>query len=113
MRFLAELPWNPDAILNADGLTWRQVDEASVEVSMETTGGQARVTMLFDQAGDIVAIEADDRPRSGDTPGRWIGRFSGYAQVGPYRFPASGEVAWDLPTGEFVYWRGAILSVTP
>jgi hypothetical protein len=113
MRFLAELPWNPDAILNADGLTWRQVSEASVEVSMETAGGQARVTMLFDQAGDIIAIEADERPRAGDTPARWIGRFSEYAKVGPYRFPRSGEVAWDLPTGEFVYWRGAILSVTP
>lgn len=113
MRFLAELPWNPDAILNADGLTWRQVDEVRVEVSMETTGGQARVTMLFDQAGDIIAIEAEDRPRAGDTPARWIGRFSGYAEVGPYRFPASGEVAWDLPEGEFVYWRGTMLSVTP
>lgn len=113
MRFLAELPWNPDAILNAGGLTWRQVDAVSVEVSMETTGGEARVTMLFDQTGDIVAIEAKDRPRVGDLPARWIGRFSGYAQAGPYRFPAAGEVAWDLPKGEFVYWRGAILSVTP
>lgn len=62
MRFLAELPWNPDAVLNADGLTWRQIDETSVEVSVETSGGQARVTMLFDEAGDITAIEADDVP---------------------------------------------------
>ncbi len=112
MRFLAELPWNPDAILNATGLIWRQVDETAVEVSMQTGGGVARVLLHFDERGDVTAIEAADRPRAGDTPAPWVGRFSDYAQVGLYRFPGHGEVAWDLPDGEFVYWRGDILSVT-
>jgi len=113
MRYLAELPWNPDAILNAAGLTWRQVDSVTVEVSMLTSGGPATVLLHFDASGDITEIEAADRPRAGDTPARWLGRFSDYAQLGAYRFPRYGEVAWDLPEGEFVYWRGAILSVTP
>jgi hypothetical protein len=112
MRYLAELPWNPDAILNAPSLRWRQVDKATVEVSMLTSGGPAMVSLHFDGEGDITAIEAEDRPRAGDTPARWIGRFSDYAQVGAYRFPRYGEVAWDLAAGEFVYWRGAILSVS-
>lgn len=112
MRFLAELPWNPEAILNADGLSWRQIDDDSVEVSMTTVGGPARVVLHFDPDGDIASIEAMDRPRSGDTPARWIGRFWEYAQVGAYRFPRRGEVAWDLPEEEFVYWRGNIMSIT-
>jgi hypothetical protein len=112
MRFLAELPWNPDAILNAAGLTWRQVDDATVEVSMMTSGGLATVSLQFDAGGDISAIEAADRPRAGDTPARWIGRFSNYAKVGAYRFPRYGEVAWDLAEGEFVYWRGNILTLS-
>lgn len=111
MRFLAELPWNPDAILNARGLTWRVIDEESVEVSLETSNGVARVTLQLDEAGDIIAIEAAERPRAGDTPARWIGRFSNYAQVGAYRFPRHGEIAWDLPQGEFIYWRGDILRI--
>jgi hypothetical protein len=92
---------------------WRQVDEASVEVSMETTGGLARVTLHFDRDGDITSIVAEDRPRAGAIPARWVGRFTDYTQVGLYRFPAHGEIAWDPPEGEFVYWRGDILSVTP
>ena len=113
MRFLAELPWNPDAILNSAALRWTQIDESSVEVSIQTAGGLASVALHFNQDGDVTAIEADDRPRAGETAARWVGRFSKYARIGSYRFPSYGEIAWDLPAGEFIYWRGRILSVTP
>ena len=116
MRFLAELAWNPDAFFNMAGLAWRQIDDLTVEVTMQTNGGAARVRLLFDAAGDITGIEADDRPQGkgkASKPMRWIGRFSGYAQSGHYRWPRHGEIAWDRPEGEFVYWRGDILSVEP
>jgi hypothetical protein len=79
MRFLAELPWNPDAMVNATGLTWREVDEHTVEVSMRTQSGVARVSLLFDASGDIVGIEAKDRPwalGNVSAPPRWVGRFA-------------------------------------
>jgi hypothetical protein len=113
MRFLSELPWNPDAILGAHGLSWRQIDDRTVEVSAQTDGGVARVRHIFDANGDIVGIEADDRPYLIDgnsQPTRWIGRFRDYAMYGSYRLPSYGEVAWDLPEGEFVYWRGKVVS---
>jgi hypothetical protein len=116
MRFLAEFTWNPDSLVNAAGLTWRQLDDATVEVTMLTEGGPATVRLLFDAAGDIVGIEADDRQMGTETdspPTRWIGRFRDYASIGAYRVPRFGEVAWVLPAGEFVYWRGEILSLTP
>lgn len=116
MRFLAELPWNPDAMVNATGLTWREVDEHTVEVSMRTQSGVARVSLLFDASGDIVGIEAKDRPwalGNVSAPPRWVGRFSNYKQVGAYRWPGYGEIAWVLPAGEFIYWRGDIVSVAP
>ena len=115
MRFLAELAWNPDAVLNATGLSWLQVDALSVEVSMQTTAGTARVTLLFDSAGDIVGMTAADRPRAFGrvaVPTRWVGRFSDYGRSGDYRWPRKGEVAWDLPEGEFVYWRGEVLGLS-
>jgi len=115
MRFLAEFPWNPDSLVNAAGLTWRQLDDAIVEVTLLTAGGPASVRLLFDPAGDIIGIEADDRPMGGDQdsrPTKWIGRFRDYATVGAYRVPRFGEVGWLLPAGEFVYWRGEILSLT-
>lgn len=115
MRFLAELAWNPDAILNAAGLAWREIDGQTVEVTLETTSGSVLVTLLFDEAGDIVAIEATDRPRSvgkANIPTPWVGRFSNYERDGAYRWPRHGEVGWILPEGEFIYWRGDILNVT-
>lgn len=113
MRFLSELAWNPDAILNAAALKWRQIDERTMEVSIQTAGGIAAVRHLFDANGDIVGIEADDRPYLVDgktVPVRWVGRFRDYANFGPYRLPRYGEVAWELPEGEFVYFRGTIAS---
>ncbi|MEO8683275.1 MAG: DUF6544 family protein [Devosia sp.] len=116
IRFLSELAWNPDAILTAKGLTWRQLDEKTVEVSAPTLGGVATVRHVFDAAGDIVNIEADDRPygvEGNSTPTRWVGRFRDYAQFGSYRLPRHGEVAWVLPAGEFIYWRGQITAFEP
>ncbi len=116
MRFLAEFTWNPDSLLNTAGLGWLQLDERTVQVSLLTNSGPATVRLLFDAAGDIVGTEADDRPMGtgkDSVPTRWIGRFRDYATIGSYRVPRFGEVAWVLPAGEFVYWRGEILSVTP
>lgn len=115
MRFLAELPWNPDAILTASGLDWRQTGDRTVDVSMDTKGGRATVTLGFDAAGDIVASSASDRPRGvgqASVPTEWIGRISSYISAGGYRWPHRAEVAWVLPEGEFVYWQGEIVSLT-
>lgn len=114
MRFLAELPWNPDAILSASALEWAPIDARTVEVSMQTTGGPARVRLAFDAGGDIASVSARDRPREvagSSVPAEWIGRFSGYVSAGGYRWPGTAEVAWVLPEGEFVYWRGRIISL--
>lgn len=116
MRFLAELPFNPDAILNAAELHWQQNDASTVTVWMDTAGGPARVQLMFGAGGDIVAVKAPDRPRMvGDrvVPTSWIGRYGDYGPVGTYRLPRSGEVAWLLPNGEFVYWRGAMTHLAP
>jgi hypothetical protein len=114
IRFLAELAWNPDAILNAPALHWRQIDARTIEVSVDTRGGTVAVRQLFDDQGDIVGIESDDRPYVVDgkpIPTRWIGRFPEYAQFGAYRAPSRYEVAWVLPAGEFVYFRGTTVSL--
>lgn len=113
-RYLAELPWAPQAILGNPALRWRQIDDASVEVAAETSDGDlARVRLTFDAAGDIVAIEADDRPR--EEKGaflhtRWRGEFTDYRDFGGIRLPAHAEVSWLLDDGPFTYFRGDLVS---
>jgi len=112
-RYLAELPWAPDAILGNPDLVWRVTGADTVEVRLATQGGTARVTLRFDTGGDIVAIEAKDRPardRSGKmTKLDWQGRFGDYRQIGPRRLPEFGEVGYVYPdTGYEPYFRGRI-----
>jgi hypothetical protein len=63
MRYLAELPWAPEAMLHNPKLAWRQIDAATFEAAIETAGGPARVRLCF-EGGDIARIEAPDRPRA-------------------------------------------------
>lgn len=116
-RYLSELPIYPDAILNNSGLSWRQIDERTVEVTGQSRSGPASLRFIFDEHGDIVRSEADSRPMSrsdGTTvPTPWHGTFGDYQQFGRYRVPAYGEVGWMMEDGLFTYWRGRLVSYEP
>jgi hypothetical protein len=117
LRYLSELPVHPDAILNNSDLTWRQIDPLTVEVTAVSPSGPVSLRFSFDDAGDIVRSEADDRPMSTSdgrlVPTPWHGLFANYTQFGAYRIPAYGEVGWVLPDGLYTYWRGTIVSYEP
>ncbi|MGB7413925.1 MAG: DUF6544 family protein [Thermosynechococcaceae cyanobacterium] len=109
MRYLAELVFCPDALLNNPDLQWCELNPSAVEVS----AGPKRVAVRFDfnQDGDIVRSSAPNRPRlvegrEIETP--WFGTFSDYEVLGGYRIPTRGEVSWLLEDGPFCYWRGRI-----
>lgn len=111
MRYLAELPWAPPAMVHNPSLQWRQLDDEVVEVAAPCAGGTARVRLLFAD-GEVVGCEADERPYTAGkvTVGRpWQGRFWDYEERGGYRIPLHGEVSWVLDDGPFTYWRGEIV----
>ncbi|MCB2136285.1 MAG: hypothetical protein KDE08_10135 [Rhodobacteraceae bacterium] len=111
-RYLAELPWAPDAILGNPDLVWRVTGPDEAEVRLDTPEGTARVTFTFDGNGDIVGVLAKERPaRTPDGKAatyEWRGRFGEYTQIGPRRLPAYGEVGYVYPGGYEVYFRGRI-----
>lgn len=110
MRYLAELAWAPHAILHNRRLRWREISATAVEVSADSTDGPARVRLVF-EGGDLVHIEADDRPRAVDgdmVPTGWLGRFFDYREIGGCRIPTRAEVSWLPAAGPFVCWRGEL-----
>jgi hypothetical protein len=112
MRYLAELPWVPEAMLHNRHLRWKELKEDVIEVSADSAGGLARVRLQF-QNGDVVRAEADDRPRAEGNrivPSRWEGRFWDYREVSGRRIPVRAEVSWLLDDGRFSYWRCEILA---
>ena len=108
MRYLAELPWVPDAILENAALVWMQVGTHHVRVSL----GDVAVEFHFDRSGDIVGMTAKDRPaRDPDGEMRkrdWQAVFSEYRWIGGRRLPVRGEVGYVYPDGYEPYWRGEI-----
>lgn len=111
MRYLAELPWAPHALLANRRIKWRQIDDHTVEASTETASGTAAVALGFDEAGDIVRTYADSRPRDGDVPRPWGGILGDYKAFDGVRLPTAGEVRWELPEGPFTYWRGTVTAL--
>jgi hypothetical protein len=112
MRYLAELPWSPDAILTNPELRWTEQEGNRVSVALDLADGPASVTFVFDANGDIVAMEANDRPTEDQSgaPTRmdWQGAFRDYGEIGGRRIPRQGEVGWLWPDGYEGYWRGRI-----
>jgi uncharacterized protein DUF6544 len=113
MRYLAELPWVPQAIGSNPELSWRELEDGSVEVSTLVGGRSASVRFALDDAG-LIRTASGIRPRlagrtSVDTP--FVGRFGDYVELGGIRVPASAEMSWELPEGPFNYWRGELGSL--
>jgi hypothetical protein len=113
LRYLAELPWVPQALVANRELEWRALDPRSAEVASLVRGERLAVRLDFDDAGDVVRASSEQRlvKRGKEwvaTP--WAGEFGAYAELGRMRIPTTAEVAWDLPEGRFVYWRGRVVS---
>jgi hypothetical protein len=93
-------------------LSWREVDEHTIEVGTSVHNEQIAVRLVFNDAGEIARTIAD-RPRleAANATTRWIGEYADYQQLDGVRLPTRGEVRWQLPDGPFVYWRGRITSL--
>ncbi|MGL5011717.1 MAG: DUF6920 family protein, partial [Paracoccaceae bacterium] len=115
MRYLAETPWYPTALLPGQGVVWTAIDDHSALATL--TDGAVTVSLTFRFGPDdlITAVSATARSRmvAGAmiaTP--WEGRWSGYRREGGMMIPMTGEVAWVLPEGDKPYWRGRVTSLT-
>lgn len=110
LRYLAEIPWVPQAITANGSLEWTHLDDHLIQVATACAGARCSATLELDDHGDIVGSSAV-RPRSvgaSTVPTPWAGAFSDYAERGNMRIPTHGEVWWELPRERFVYWRGDI-----
>jgi hypothetical protein len=110
-RYLAEIPWAPQAIVANPQLEWRQLENRSVEVATRVRERRLAVRLRFNDTREIAQTFAE-RPRaeSGNLAVPWVGEFHDYRKLGGALIPTRGEVRWELPEGPFTYWRGTITS---
>ena len=113
MRYLAELPWAPDAILSNPQLSWRVENAEQLVVSANIDAISAKISLHLDSRGLVDRIFAPDRPRSVGklfVPTPWTGRFFEYKHHAGRLLPFRGEVAWVADDVEELCWEGEILS---
>lgn len=111
MRYLAELPWAPQAMAANHALEWREIDASTIEVATLVGDVRACVVLHFDAEGDIEAMSTDARPRVvGKEPvlTPWGGTYGDYRVVNGVRLPTTADVASVLPEGRFTYFRGRL-----
>ena len=111
LRYLAELPLNPDAILFDHALEWVVVDPQTIKVAAVTGDDHAEITFALDDDGMIVTGQAASRTFDVATGQRypWHGRFWDYQRVSGRLLPMQAEVAWVIDGVEQVYWRGTMI----
>jgi hypothetical protein len=96
MRYLAEMPWAPDAVLGNPEVTWRDLDDGRSRrrLTRGRAGWPSRFTL--DAAGDIAemtALRPDAGPDGAEIAREWRGRYTDYAGSGGGA-SRSGEVGY-------------------
>jgi hypothetical protein len=104
-RYLSELVWCPMAIRDNPELHFESRGNNCVRAWVYDE--ETYVDLFFDGDGDISGARTLTRSR-GDERQPWEGRFAEYRQFGPIRAPAYGEVWWEAPDGDFLYWKGRV-----
>jgi hypothetical protein len=114
MRFLAEAPWYPTALLPSQGVRWEPMDDHSARATLTDRKVSASLVFRFGADGLIESVLAEKRARlvaGRSIPTPWLGRWSEWQRLNGVRVPTRGEVAWLLPTGPRPYWRGGLTGI--
>lgn len=111
LRYLAESPWLPTALLPGERLSWTAIDASHARATLRDGETEVSAVFEFTPAGDIAGVTAD-RAMSVDggfviVP--WHGRFWQHGVRDGMRIPLRGEVSWLLDGAWRPYWRGEIV----
>ncbi len=108
LRFIAEAPWFPTALVPGDSVRWEPIDGRSARVIMRSGSVTTSGVFRFDSDGRIVEFEARERYLAdGDGAVRrpWGGVYRGYEDVDGFRIPSEVEARWLSPPEVFPYAR--------
>ena len=111
MRYLAELPWAPDALLSNERVIWAEDANKALQASVHDFGVRASVLFRLNAYDAIASVSAEDRPRQegrGFRERPWHGTFDDYRTVSGRLLPHKAEVSWDIDGTRFPVWRGAL-----
>lgn len=113
LRWLAEAPWLPAALLSARGMRWTPIDDSTARATLVDAGLTVSMDAHFGPGSEITRITAQ---RYRDVNGRAVltpfeGRFADYRPVDGMMIPTRIEGTWLLPEGPHPYFRARLSHV--
>lgn len=114
LRFFAEAPLFPTALLPGRYLAWEPLDEDSAKAVVSHRGIDCSLVLHFNEEGQATHVTTEDRFR--DVKGKfaraaWTGQFGDYQDIGGMRIPTVIEAVWNLPGGDFSYGRFTVTEI--
>ncbi len=114
MRYLAEAPLYPTALLPGMGVTWTPVNDLSARATLNHCGTTASLLFHVNDQNEVGRVTGTRPFLEGDGAAErrpWKGTWRNYERRNGLRVPTAGKVAWIHPEGEVAYWRGHIESI--
>ena len=111
LRFLAETPWYPTALLPSQGVRWDAIDNNSARATLTDGATTVSLVFQFNAEGAIATCRAEARYRDKLTAMPWCGRFWEYSVRNGMLIPLEGEVGWEYPEGIRLYFKGRITEI--
>lgn len=110
VRYLAEAPWLPTALLPSGGVAWTSLGPGLARGTLVDGGTTVWIDAEFATTGELLR-SSTMRYRAvgrGTTLTPWTGTYSRYARRGGMMIPLAAEVSWGSPAGDVACWRGEI-----
>jgi hypothetical protein len=111
LRFFAEMPWYPTALLPSQGVRWEAIDDTSARATLTDGATTVSLVFQFNAEGAIATMRAEARDRDALTAMPWNGRFWEYAVRNGMLIPLEGEVGWEYPEGTRLYYKGKVTEI--
>jgi hypothetical protein len=111
LRFFAEMPWYPTALLPSQGVRWEAIDNTSARATVTDGATTVSLVFRFNPDGTIETMRAEARYRDKLTAMPWSGRFWNYSTCNGMLIPLEGEVGWEYPDGIRLYYKGKVTEI--
>ncbi|WP_373544825.1 DUF6544 family protein [Chamaesiphon sp.] len=111
LRFFAEMPWYPTALLPSQGVCWEAIDNTSARATVTDAQTTVSLVFRFNADGTIETMRAEARYRDKLTAMPWSGRFWNYSTCNGMLIPLEGEVGWEYPDGIRLYYKGKVTEI--
>jgi len=113
MRYFAESPWYPTALLPSQGVRWAAVDDASASATIVDGPITLNLLFRFSDVGLIASVHAESRGAGVGKDGvmimlPWDCGLSDYQPQNGMLIPMTGEAAWVRPECRKAYFVGHV-----